>query len=66
MFKDLDVAKHLSNLHDSYVLVQAEKAPNKNESEIKNHYLDYLIKELVIDNSLVNPPLTPKMQQQRN
>jgi hypothetical protein len=33
IFKDLDVAKRLSNLHDSYVLVQADKAPNKNVSE---------------------------------
>lgn len=61
--KDLEnIAKHLSNLHDSYVLVDADKAPNNIVSACKYHYIDYqyLIKELVMDNSFGNPSLTPQ------
>ena len=55
IFKDPNVAKHLSLLHDKYVIVSADKAPNNIVFVCKSHYIDCLIKELGIDNSLGNP-----------
>ena len=57
--KDTNVAKHLSLLHDVYVIVSADKAPNNIVFVCKSHYIDCLIKELGIDNSLGNPTYTP-------
>ena len=59
IFKDPNVAKHLSLLHDKYVIVSADKAPNNIVFVCKSHYIDCLIKELGIDNSLGNPTYTP-------
>jgi hypothetical protein len=42
-------------LHDKYVIVSADKAPNNIVFVCKSHYIDYLITELGIDNSLGNP-----------
>ena len=58
-FKDPNVAKHLSLLHDKYVIVFADKAPNNNVCVCKSHYIDYLIKELGIDTLVGNPTYTP-------
>jgi hypothetical protein len=58
-FKDPNVAKHLSLLHDKYVIVFADKAPNNIVFVCKSHYIDCLIKELSIDSSLGNPTYTP-------
>ena len=58
IFKDPNVAKHLSLLHDTYV-VSADKAPNNIVFVCKSHYVDCLINELCIDNSLDNPIYTP-------
>jgi hypothetical protein len=58
-FKDPNVAKHLSLLHDKYCIVSADKAPNNIVFVCKSHYIDCLIKELGIDNSLGNPTYTP-------
>ena len=58
IFKDPDVAKHLSLLHDKCVIVSADKASNNNVFVCKSHYIDCLIKELGIDNSLGNPTYT--------
>jgi hypothetical protein len=58
IFKDPNVAKHLSLLHDKYV-VSADKAPNNIVFVCKSHYVDCLITELCIDNSLGNPTYTP-------
>ena len=44
-FKDPNVAKHLSHLHNKYA--------------VKSHCIGFLIKELSIDNSLGNPTYTP-------
>ena len=55
IFKDPNVAKHLSLLHDKYAIVSADKAPNNIVFVCKSHY----IKELGIDNSLDNPTYTP-------
>ena len=57
IFKDPNVAKHLSLLHDKYVIVSAEKAPNNIGFVCKSHYIDCLIKEFDIANLLGNPTL---------
>jgi hypothetical protein len=59
IFKDPNVAKHLSLLHDKYVIVSADKVPNNFVVVCKSHYIDCSIKELGIDNSLGNPTYTP-------
>jgi hypothetical protein len=59
IFKDPNVAKHLSFLHDKYVIFSADKASNNIVFVCKSHYIDCLIKELGIDNSLGNPTYTP-------
>jgi hypothetical protein len=59
IFKDPNVAKHLSLLHDKYVIVSADKAPNNIVLVCKSHYIDCLIKELGIDNSLGKPYIYP-------
>jgi hypothetical protein len=58
IFKDPNVAKHLSLLHVKYVIVSVDKAPNNIVVVCKSHYIDCLIKELGIDNSLGNPTYT--------
>ena len=49
---------HRSLLHDKYVIVSADKAPNNIVIVCKSHYIDCLINELGIDNSLGNPTYT--------
>jgi hypothetical protein len=58
-FKDPNVAKHLSLLHDKYVIVSANKAPNNLVFVCRSHYIDFLIKELGIDNLLGHPTYSP-------
>ena len=55
MGEECGVVKHLSLLHDKYVIVSVDKAPNNIVFVCKSHYIDCLIKELGIDNSLGNP-----------
>ena len=57
--KDPNVAKHLFLLHDKYAIISADKAPNNIVFVFKSHYIECLIKELGIDNSLGNPTYTP-------
>jgi hypothetical protein len=45
-----NVAKHMSHLHDKYVIVPADKGPNNIVFVCKWHYIDCLIKKLGIDN----------------
>jgi hypothetical protein len=59
IFKDPNVAKHLYLLHDKYGIVSSDKTPNNIVFVCKSHYIDCLIKELGIDNSLDNPTYTP-------
>ena len=61
IFKDPNVAKHLSLRHDKYVIVSADKALNNIVFVFlcKSHYIDCLIKALGIGNSLGNPTYTP-------
>ena len=49
----------MPHLHDKYVVVPADKAPNDIVFVRKSHYTDRLIKELGIGNSLGNPTYTP-------
>ena len=46
-------------LLNTYVIDSADKDPNNIVSVYKSHYVDCLIKELGIDNSLGNPTYTP-------
>jgi hypothetical protein len=59
IFKNPNVAQHLSLLHDKYVIVSADKAPNNIVFVCKSHYIYCLVKELGIDNSLGNSTYTP-------
>ena len=59
IFKDPNVTKHLSLLHDKCVIVSADKAPNNIVFVCKSYYIDCPIKELGIDNSLGNLTYTP-------
>jgi hypothetical protein len=43
IFKDPNVAKHLSLLHHKYVIVSPDKAPNNIIVVCKSHYVDCLI-----------------------
>ena len=52
IFKDPQVIEELSNLHDKYVVVPADKASNNIVFVCKKHYIDCLIKELGINNTL--------------
>jgi hypothetical protein len=58
IFKDPNVVRHMSLFHDKYVIVSVDKAPNNIVFVCKSHYIDCLIKELGIDNSLGNPTYT--------
>ena len=55
ILNDPNVAKHLSLLHDKYIIVSADKTPNNIVCVCKSHYIDCLIKAFGIDNSLGNP-----------
>jgi hypothetical protein len=58
IFKDPNIAKYLSHLHDKYGVAPADKTVNNNVFVCKSHYVDCLIKELGIDNSLGKPTYT--------
>ena len=59
IFKDPDLAKHLSLFSDKHIIVSPDMAPNNIVFVSKSHYVDSLIKELGIDSSLANPTYTP-------
>jgi hypothetical protein len=46
-----NVPKHLSLLHDKYVIISADKTANNIVFACKSLYIDCLIKELGIDNN---------------
>jgi hypothetical protein len=58
--KDPNGAKHLSHLHDRYVVVHDDKAPCTIDFVCESHIIDCFIKELGIDNSLCNSTYTPR------
>jgi hypothetical protein len=43
IFKDTNVAKHLSLPHGKYVIVSADKTPNNIIFVCKSHYVDCLV-----------------------
>jgi hypothetical protein len=47
------------SINDKYVIVSADKAPNKIVFVWKSHYKNCLIKELGIDTLVGNPTYTP-------
>ena len=53
------LAKHLFLLHNKYVIVSVNKAPNNIVFVCQSHYVDCLIKALGIDISFDNPTYTP-------
>jgi hypothetical protein len=55
IFKYPNVAKDMSLLHDKYVIDFVALTPNNIVFVCKSHYIDCLINELGIDNSLGNP-----------
>ena len=55
VFSNPDAAKTLSTIHDKYVVVPADKAPNNIVFVCKTYYIQCLINELGIDSSLGNP-----------
>ena len=57
IFKDPNVAKHLSYIHDKYVVVPTDITPNN--IVCKSHYIYCLINELYIANSIGNLTYTP-------
>ena len=65
VFKDPSVARHLSELHEKYVVVPTDKAPNNIVFVCKSHYIGCLIKELGINSSLGNTTIYPNDTYQR-
>jgi len=59
IFKDPNVAKHLSLLHDTYVIVSADKSPYNVVRVCKSHYVDCLINKLGNENALGNLTYIP-------
>ena len=59
IFKDPQVRESLSRLHEKYVVVPADKAPNNIVFVCRNYYIECLVKELGIDSSTGNPTYTP-------
>jgi len=55
IFKEANVANHLSDLHEVYDVVLADKAPSNIVFVCKSHYTNCLIKELGMDHSPSNP-----------
>ena len=51
VLQNADVKACLSNLHNKYVFVPADKAPNNIIIICKRYYIETLIKELGLDNS---------------
>lgn len=57
IFKDPNAVKF--DLHENkYIVVPAEKKPTITVFLYRSHHIECLIKELCIDNSLVNPKYT--------
>ena len=55
IFRDPDVARELSCLHENFVIVPADKASNNYTFVGKRHYVDILIEELGLHSLPGNP-----------
>ena len=58
IFDNPDVAETLASIHNEYVVVPADKAPNNIICICKKHYVECLIQELGIDGSDGSPTYT--------
>jgi len=59
IFNDKDVVDSLTDLHNKYVVVPADKASNNIVFVWKTYHIDCLVKELGIKNNTGNPTYTP-------
>ena len=59
IFEDPEVKKTTSFLHDKYVIVPADKAPNNIVFVCKRHYIDCLMNELGMNNTHGNQTYSP-------
>lgn len=57
--KDPNVARHVSYLHDKYIVVPTDRFPNKIVFVCISHYINCLINDLCIDYLLGNSTFTP-------
>ena len=55
IFRDPDVVRELSRLHENFVIVPADKASNNYTFVCKRHYFDILIEELGLHSLPGNP-----------
>ena len=55
IFRDPDVVRELSRLHENFVIVPADKASNNYTFVCKRHYVDILIEELGLHSLPGNP-----------
>ena len=55
IFRDPDVARELSRLHENFIIVPADKASNNYTFVCKRHYVDILIEELGLHSLPGNP-----------
>ena len=55
IFRDPDVVRELSRLHENFVIVPADKASNNYTFVCKRHYVDILIEELGLHSLPENP-----------
>ena len=55
IFRDPDVVRELSRLHENFVIVPADKASNNYTFVYKRHYVDILIEELGLHSLPGNP-----------
>ena len=56
---DPETNRYLSELHDKYVIVPADKASNNIVFVCKQYYIDCLVKELGVNDTPSNPTYTP-------
>jgi len=59
IFNDKGVVDNLTDLHNKYVVVPADKASNNIVFVCNTYYIDCLVKELGINNNTGNPTYTP-------
>jgi len=58
-FTDKGVVENISDRHNTYVVVPADKDSNNIVFECKTYYIDCLVRELGINNNRGNPTYTP-------
>ena len=59
VFKDSDVAKTLSTIHDKYVVVPEDKTQNNIVFVCKTYYIQFLLSEIDVENNTVISLILP-------